>query len=59
MRIHVRCGNKVEPELVLDYDYPFYCEQCDENLFSFETEIIPDAIEEKNDNNKFYHRRCR
>ncbi len=30
----LRCGNKVEVEPVLDY--PYYCPECDENMYSFE-----------------------
>ncbi len=31
-----RCNTEVERETKLDY--PYYCPQCDENLYSFETQ---------------------
>lgn len=41
MRIHRfcnRCNTEVEKETELDY--PYYCPQCDENLYSFETQDV-------------------
>lgn len=36
------CGAKVEEETdsELKKEYPYYCPECDENLFSFECEEI-------------------
>jgi Zn finger protein HypA/HybF involved in hydrogenase expression len=31
-----RCSEKVELELELDY--PYYCPECDENMYEFEVE---------------------
>jgi len=37
-----RCGAKVKEETdsELKKEYPYYCPECDENLFSFECEEI-------------------
>lgn len=41
MRICYRCKGKVVPERgTLRKTYPYYCPFCDENMFSFETEIV-------------------
>ncbi len=39
LRICFRCGTEVEEETVesLKEEYPFYCPECDENLYEFET----------------------
>jgi predicted RNA-binding Zn-ribbon protein involved in translation (DUF1610 family) len=37
MRKCTRCNTKVEVEKVLDY--PYYCPQCDENLYEVETTV--------------------
>jgi DNA-directed RNA polymerase subunit RPC12/RpoP len=38
MKICVKCGSEVLPEVSeeLKKEYPYYCEECDENLYSFE-----------------------
>jgi len=33
-----RCGYKVIKEKCKDIDYPYYCPNCDENMYSFEVE---------------------
>ena len=40
MKICKRCGAPVlkETDLELSQEYPFYCPNCDENMFSFEVE---------------------
>jgi hypothetical protein len=34
-RYCTKCNHEVQYERVLDY--PFYCPQCDENMYNFET----------------------
>lgn len=35
----IKCGSKVkkESDKILKKEYPYYCPECDENLYSFET----------------------
>ena len=37
MRTCLKCGEVVEKETILT-EYPYYCPECDENLYEFETE---------------------
>lgn len=37
-RVCNRCGTKVKREWILK-QYPYYCPECDENMFKFETEL--------------------
>lgn len=32
-----RCGTEVKEEICKDIDYPYYCPDCDENMYEFET----------------------
>ncbi len=46
MRICRRCKGKIIPERgTLRKTYPYYCPFCDENMFSFETEVLPNVKE--------------
>ena len=40
IRICNRCGHEVEVENHKDIDYPYYCPNCDENMYEIETSII-------------------
>lgn len=48
MRICNQCQNKVETEVVKEINYPYYCSNCDENKYEFETTIVvsPKEIKE-------------
>lgn len=48
-KICTRCGTGVLPEVDkgLKEEYPFYCPNCDENMYSFECEDIMENIEER------------
>jgi Zn finger protein HypA/HybF involved in hydrogenase expression len=39
IRLCNRCGNKVVEETEKGIDYPYYCPNCDENQYSFETHL--------------------
>lgn len=43
MRICRRCGSAVKRETDPDLskEYPYYCPECNENMFTFETELVP------------------
>lgn len=40
-RICNRCGLEVEPETILEY--PWYCPECDENMYKFETKLVDEV----------------
>lgn len=45
-RICIRCGNIVLPETgSLRKEYPFYCPECDENMYEFETELVEENLQ--------------
>lgn len=48
-KICKQCGIEVLPEedKELKKEYPFFCPECDENVYSFECEDIPETIEER------------
>ena len=39
-RVCFRCGTEVKKEKNKYIDYPYYCPNCDENMYSFETNIV-------------------
>lgn len=43
---HCGCEVNEEVEEELKKEYPYYCPYCDENMYSFEVEEIPETIEE-------------
>lgn len=47
-RVCKHCGCEVneEVESELRKEYPYYCPECDENMYSFEVEEIPETMEE-------------
>lgn len=44
MRVCFRCDNEVEVEKVLDY--PYYCPNCDENMYEFETKVKDTTVKQ-------------
>ena len=47
-RICNRCGTEVEKETEdeLKEEYPYFCPCCDENIYAFETEEVPETPDE-------------
>lgn len=43
---HCECEVNEEVEEKLKEEYPYYCPYCDENMYSFEVEEIPETMEE-------------
>ena len=41
-----RCGSKVEIETEKSICYPYYCPDCDENMFNFEVGTFEEALKE-------------
>ena len=46
MRVCTRCNSEVEKEKEPSIDYPFYCPNCDENLYEFETSVVASTQKE-------------
>ena len=38
-----KCGNFVCEEINKEIDYPYYCPNCDENMYSFEVEEVDNS----------------
>lgn len=43
------CGTEVEIETneELKKEYPYYCPECDQNMYSFECEDVPENMQER------------
>ena len=39
IRVCLRCGSEVRKEKE-NIDYPYYCPNCDENMYEFETKLL-------------------